>query len=311
MNFELVDLAVDGFNTLVVLVSRLDEADMIAMDVTGVRRIYALVQLSPSGPSFERELHELQNKFDFQRVLAFEKLLERFETRAPMATSHPGSTRFPSAASRLLQKSRETYRFTRFGFVEGREDDNERGKAKWMLFGPIPRSPLPLQTVVELDGCPCYVGHSEHAEKRILSTASGSVDYMATSSACLTCEALNPSRSVDGKAFFNGFPFPLACPINELLILPGTILGWRRGLLKSRLGHRWGWSSETRSTLWHLWCDLTFEKVIIFLSAPHPLFTLATATRVITPASSKEWPLRHYNALGTYLNNHSEDEYLN
>ncbi|KAF9059895.1 hypothetical protein BDP27DRAFT_1371018 [Rhodocollybia butyracea] len=84
MDFELVDLAVDGSNTLVVLVSRLDEADMIAMDVTGVRRIYALVQLARSGilcPSFERELHELQNKLDFQRVLAFEKLLERFETR--------------------------------------------------------------------------------------------------------------------------------------------------------------------------------------------------------------------------------------
>ncbi|KAF9075250.1 hypothetical protein BDP27DRAFT_40146 [Rhodocollybia butyracea] len=54
MDLELVDLAVDSSNKLVVLVSYagLDEADMMAMDVTGVRRIYALVQLSPLGDSF-------------------------------------------------------------------------------------------------------------------------------------------------------------------------------------------------------------------------------------------------------------------
>ncbi|KIK57777.1 hypothetical protein GYMLUDRAFT_45965 [Collybiopsis luxurians FD-317 M1] len=55
LDLELVDLAVDNANKLIILVSYagLEEVDMMAMDMTGIRRIYTLVQLSPSGDSFK------------------------------------------------------------------------------------------------------------------------------------------------------------------------------------------------------------------------------------------------------------------
>ncbi|KAJ3934928.1 MAG: hypothetical protein NXY57DRAFT_593318 [Lentinula lateritia] len=55
LDLELVDLVVDSTSKLVILVSYagLEEVGMMAMDVTGIRRIYSLVQLSPSGDSFK------------------------------------------------------------------------------------------------------------------------------------------------------------------------------------------------------------------------------------------------------------------
>ncbi|KAH7871806.1 uncharacterized protein C8R40DRAFT_532912 [Lentinula edodes] len=55
LDLELVDLVVDSTSKLVILVSYAgpEEVDMMAMDITGIRRIYSLVQLSPSGDSFK------------------------------------------------------------------------------------------------------------------------------------------------------------------------------------------------------------------------------------------------------------------
>ncbi|KAJ4487908.1 hypothetical protein J3R30DRAFT_3654300 [Lentinula aciculospora] len=55
LDLELLDLVVDSASKLVILVSyaALEEVNMMAMDATGIRRIYSLVQLSPSGDSFK------------------------------------------------------------------------------------------------------------------------------------------------------------------------------------------------------------------------------------------------------------------
>ncbi|KAJ3847514.1 hypothetical protein EV368DRAFT_76646 [Lentinula lateritia] len=55
LDLELVDLVVDSANKLIILVSYagLEEVDMMAMDATGIRRIYSLVQLLPSADSFK------------------------------------------------------------------------------------------------------------------------------------------------------------------------------------------------------------------------------------------------------------------
>ncbi|KAK1236521.1 hypothetical protein PQX77_000214 [Marasmius sp. AFHP31] len=57
LDLELVDLAVDGANKLVVLVSYAgkEQSDLMAMDVGNIKRIYALVQLSLIGSTFKTE----------------------------------------------------------------------------------------------------------------------------------------------------------------------------------------------------------------------------------------------------------------
>ncbi|KAJ3744726.1 Non-repetitive/WGA-negative nucleoporin C-terminal-domain-containing protein [Lentinula detonsa] len=57
LDLELVDLVVDSANKIIVLVSyeALEQVNMMAMDATGIRRIYSLVQLSPLGDSFKVE----------------------------------------------------------------------------------------------------------------------------------------------------------------------------------------------------------------------------------------------------------------
>ncbi|KAF5377077.1 hypothetical protein D9757_007737 [Collybiopsis confluens] len=54
LDLELVDLVVDNANKLIILVSYAgpEEVDMMAMDATGIRRIYGLIQLSMSDDSF-------------------------------------------------------------------------------------------------------------------------------------------------------------------------------------------------------------------------------------------------------------------
>ncbi|KAL0570251.1 hypothetical protein V5O48_011713 [Marasmius crinis-equi] len=57
MDLELVDLAVDGANKLVILVSYAgkEQNDLMAMDMGSIKRIYALVQLSLTGSTFKAE----------------------------------------------------------------------------------------------------------------------------------------------------------------------------------------------------------------------------------------------------------------
>ncbi|EEB97429.1 hypothetical protein MPER_03255, partial [Moniliophthora perniciosa FA553] len=57
MDLELVDVAVDGAHKLVVLVSYAgkEQDDIMAMDVSSIRRIYALVQLAVMGDTFKAE----------------------------------------------------------------------------------------------------------------------------------------------------------------------------------------------------------------------------------------------------------------